>query len=529
MIAKFIKILLFIIYGTQIIITAQTKDIVAYYPEWGAAHKTYFVKNIVTSGSVNKITVLIYAFVEPGPDSSGNIVPKFMNSYIDYRQPYSPEMSVDGVADDSAQPLKGQFNQLKKLKRINPKLKILLSIGGWSGSTYYSDAALTTASREKFVDDCIDKFIRGNLPVDSASGGKGVAAGIFDGFDIDWEFPLKGGAEGIHNNPNDKKNLTKLFALFRKKMDEINPGLILTAAVAAGKPNVDNYDIVKDQKYLDWFNLMTYDFHGSWDNVAAHHTNLLASPEDTTGNGIKLSFDNSIKYFLDSLGVSGRKIVPGAAFYGKLWCNVDSINHGLYQAGIGAGEDSVFSSGNYSNISTLESKGYKYYWDTLAMAPWLYNASEKKFCSFDDPKSISLKAHYVDAYNLRGLMFWEISQDDSSGTLVNTIYTRNMPDVKIKRSNTIKNFASVQITEPKNFETFMKGSNVIINTNEIDKANGTVKVEFFGDGISLGYDTKAPFDWVWFNLPTGKHKIKAVASNKEGNKKFSKEVTINIY
>src|ERR1035437_2987412 len=169
----------------QLTILAQKKEIVAYYPEWGPALRNYYVKNIVTSGSANKITVLNYAFVEPGPDSSGNITAKFMNPYLDYQQVYSADSSVDGVADDSTQPLRGQFNQLRILKTKYPGLKIVISIGGWTGSALFSDAALTSESREKFVNDCIDKFIYGNLPKRNNVGGNGVAAGIFDGFDID--------------------------------------------------------------------------------------------------------------------------------------------------------------------------------------------------------------------------------------------------------------------------------------------------------------------------------------------------------
>jgi chitinase len=130
-----------------------------------------------------------------------------MNPYLDYQQVYSADSSVDGVADDSTQLLRGEFNQLKKLKAIHPELKIVISIGGWTGSTWFSDAALTPQSREKFVNDCIDKFIYGNLPRGNNAGGNGVAAGIFDGFDFDWEFPVIGGDGGIHHNKNDQERI----------------------------------------------------------------------------------------------------------------------------------------------------------------------------------------------------------------------------------------------------------------------------------------------------------------------------------
>jgi Chitinase len=524
MLNKNIKIILLIIFSFQVFLSAQKKEIVAYYEGGSAVYRSYFVKNLKSSGSADKITVLNYAFALPGQDSSGNIV-LFFDHYIDYQQAYSPDMSIDGIADDSTRLLRGQFNQLKKLKAKYPKLKILLSIGGWGGCTFYSDAALTPESREIFVHDCINKFIYGNLPLDKNAGGKSVAAGIFDGFDIDWEFPVSGGPKGTHYNKNDKENFTELLKLFRKKMDAINPKLLLTAAVAADKPNLDNYDIKNAGQYLNWFNVMTYDYHGFLNNATAHHTNLLSSSVDTTENGAKNSFDKSVKYFKDSLGVSSRKIIPGAAFYGKSWMNVDSTNGGLYQPATFSPDGGY---GFYSKLSTLESNGYKYYWDSLAMAPWLYNQEKKIFWTFEDPKSIALKSRYVDAYNLGGLMFWELSGDDSAGTLLNTIYNRNMPDMKVNKNRNGTKVLTTRIIKPLRRDSILAGSNLIISTGEADKSSTIKKVEFYGDGVSLGYDTKAPFNWVWFNVPEGEHKIKVIATDYEGDTTISKEVELHM-
>lgn len=516
---RLLKFLTLIIFSTQFIMSAQ--EVVAY---WGASPYGYYVKNIEATGSAKKITVLNYAFAVPGPDSAGNIVATFRDPYPVYVQPYTADMSIDGTADDSAQQLRGQFNQLKKLKTMNPNLKILLSIGGWGGCTYFSDAALTEKSRETFVDDCINKFILGNLPVIDSAGGMGAAAGIFDGFDIDWEFPLSGGPEGMHYNPEDKENYTKLIKQFRKKLDAIRPGLLLTAAVPADKPNINNFDIAGVQNYLNWFNLMTYDFHGIWDNVTGHHTNLLSSPNDTAESGGKLSFDKSVKYFLDTLRVKNYKIVPGAAFYGKAWGNVNSTNEGLYQAGKDSGRVLKPGMGNYSSIPRMLSDGFNYYWDTLAMAPFLYNKGEKIFFTFDDAKSISLKRHYVDAYKLRGIMCWEISGDDSLGTLINTMYTGRMPEAEAGKIQLGKSTPIISITYPRNKKEVAAGTNLIINTYCEDKNNQIIKVEFYGDGLSLGYCTKAPFDWAWFNMPEGEHTLKAIATDSYGNKGVSQTV-----
>ena len=230
---KFRYIVLISLIFLPLIVNAQKKEIVAYFPEWRAkGEHPYYVKDIEKRNSADKITILNYAFIIPHPDSSGIIIPQFIDSNMAYIQPYTKTISIDGVADDSTQVLRGQFNQLKKLKQRHPELKILLSIGGWEGSRYFSDAALTSGSREYFVNSCIDRFISGNLPLIKGAGGKGAAAGIFDGFDIDWEYPVKGGSN-IHHNPDDNNNLSKLIALFRSKLDSINPAYILTETVPA--------------------------------------------------------------------------------------------------------------------------------------------------------------------------------------------------------------------------------------------------------------------------------------------------------
>ena len=522
-----ISLIIFIVLF-QLSITAQKREIVAYYPEWGPALKNYYVKNIEISGSANKITVLNYAFIEPAPDSSGNITAKFMNPYQDYQKIYSADSSIDGIADDSTQLLRGQFNQLKKLKAMHPELKIVISIGGWTGSTWYSDAALTPQSRENFVNDCIDKFIYGNLPRAHNTGGNGVAAGIFDGFDIDWEFPVIGGDEGIHHNKNDRENLSELIILLRKKLDGLKPGFLLTAAIPARGGDLYKFNLKKDQESMNWFNIMTYDFHGSWDKKSDHHTNLFSSSADTIFPGIKESLAGSVLYLIDSIGISPQKIVPGAAFYGRGWKIADSTNNGLYQPGSVASGVSESGFNDYKEFPALMKSGYKYNWDNEAMAPYLYSSKDSTFWTFDDPVSVALKTRFTYSHNLRGLMFWEISGDDSVGTLVNTIYDRNIPDIKFHKEYAGKKYPLISLTIPSGTKTIHAGNDIIININEIKIDAPLVKVEYYADNLSLGYNTKPPFSWVWFNISKGKHKLKAAAIDSLGNKKFCKEIVIYV-
>ena len=510
------------------ILNAQKKEIIAYFPEWRAkGDHPYYVKDIETRNSADKITVLNYAFLVPGPDPSGKIIPQFIDSGMAYTQVYNAGMSIDGKADDSTQALRGQFNQLKKLKHRHPELKIVLSIGGWEGCRYFSDAALTPESREIFVNTCIDRFISGNLPLINGAGGKKAAAGIFDGFDIDWEYPVKGG-NNIHHNPEDNNNLSKLIALFRAKLDSIKPGYILTAAVPSTEKYGRYYNVHYDQQYLDWYNLMTYDYRGGWDTTTGHNSNLLSSSIDTTSDRDRNSFDKTVHLFNCIYGISKSKLVPGAAFYGRGWQDVDTINNGLGMKGSVANSTVDDGYNYFSDLGQFQEHGFKLHWDNYTMAPYLYNPAEKIFWTFDNANSIVLKALYVDAYDLRGIMFWEISGDDSIGTLVNTIYTRKMPDVKIKMDKKAESLPDITITSPLPSDWINSGSNVVIETESPDTTGAIIKVEYFGDRKSLGLDTQAPFNWVWFNIPEGKHSIKVIAYDNSGRRKESSPVKILV-
>lgn len=502
---------------------AQQKEIIAYFPEWSARNQ-YYVKNIETSGAADKITVINYAFCVPAPDSTGTILPMFLNPYFAYRQFYTSDMSIDGAADDSTQALRGQFNQLKKLKARHPQIRLLISIGGWTGSSYISDAALTAASREKFVDAVIDLYILGNLPVNGSAGGTGAAAGVFDGIDIDWEYPIFGGIEEARHSEKDNDNLTELFKLFRAKLDAINPKLLLTAAIPGIMPYAGNYNLKDDQKYVDWYSIMTYDFTGGWNGITNHHTNLFSSAKDTSEAGAYFSFDYSVKLFRDTFGVSPDKLIPGAAFYGRGWVVNNTANGGIGQQGSLA--SGVHESGfnYYSHLKKMfANDSCTLYWDMEAMAPYYFCPAAKEFWTLDDEQSIVLKSQYADAYGLRGMMFWDICGDDSIGTLVNAIYTRNMPNADICDSSFSP--LSLKIKLLADSAKYYAGDNIIVSA----EAEGSIaRIEFFIDGKSIGCDTREPFNWVWFNAKPGKHEIKAEAVSFSGGKAVSAKTSITI-
>ena len=184
---------------------------VGYFTQWGIYGRAFPVKKLDTSGAASRLTHLNYAFGNVSEDGRCYVDggPGEGDAWADYQRPVPAEESVDGVADAPGQALNGNFSQLAKLKAKHPNLKVLISLGGWSWSTYFSNAARTDASRKAFVASCIDLYIKGNLPVvDGAAGGPGAAAGVFDGIDLDWEWPGCEGEPGNVIRPEDRENFT---------------------------------------------------------------------------------------------------------------------------------------------------------------------------------------------------------------------------------------------------------------------------------------------------------------------------------
>ena len=397
------------------------KRVVGYFTQWGIYTQDYFLRTLDARGSAARLTHLNYAFgnvrdnrcevgvlkaVDPDTGEGGD-------AYADYSRQFSAAESVDGVADRWDQPLRGNWNQLRKLKAKYPQLKVLISLGGWTLSRGFASAA-RPENRQAFVASCIDAYIHGNLPAFDGAGGAGVAAGVFDGFDIDWEYPAAcglscGGAE-------DSDNFTALLAEFRRQLDAVRPGLQLTVAVGAGidKIRVTRPDLY--HPYVDAINVMSYDFHGSWDAISNFHSALFDSPADpSSGDARYYNSNDAIQAFLDR-GVPAAKLTLGVASYGRGWSNVASTNHGLYQRGsVAAGSEEP----GVESYRVLKTLGWPQYADPAAQARWIYNGNT--FWSFDDPATLADKMAYVQVQGLGGAFLWDFSGDDAQGALVAAI------------------------------------------------------------------------------------------------------------
>ncbi|MBD8524591.1 glycosyl hydrolase family 18 protein [Pseudomarimonas arenosa] len=395
---------------------------IGYFVQWGIYGRNYRVRNIETSGSAARLTHINYAFgnvrnnrcevginqpADPNTGAGGD-------AFADYTKAFSAAESVDGVADTWDQKLRGNWNQLKKLKARHPGLKVLISLGGWTWSRGFASAA-RPENRQAFVASCIDAYIRGNLPSSDGAGGAGAALGVFDGIDLDWEYPNAcglscGGAE-------DRANFNALLAEFRRQLDAVRPGLLLTIASGAGIDKIRATDPGIYHASLDFINIMSYDFHGAWEPRTHFHSALFGSSDDpSTGDVRFYNTDDAVQAFLDR-GVPASKLNIGIGFYGRGWTGVPNINNGLYQTGSAA--HGTYEAG-IEDYKVLKNLGWPSFTHSQAMAQWIYNGNT--FWSFDTPVTIANKMQYVKTRGLGGAFVWEFSGDDASGSLMRAVH-----------------------------------------------------------------------------------------------------------
>ncbi|SEF17594.1 glycosyl hydrolase family 18 protein [Jiangella alba] len=403
---------------------------VGYFTQWGIYGRDFLVQDLDLTGAASDLTHLNYAFANIHPDTLTCFEANRPNgpkdspaegdyagdAWADYGRGFAAGDSVDGVGDTWDQPLAGNFNQIKELKAKYPHLKALVSIGGWTWSRHFSRAAATPESRERFVSSCVDRFLRGDLPVIDGRGGPGAAAGVFDGFDIDWEWP--GVPEdlqhpGNHWSPNDKENFTALLAEFRRQLDalgaETGAAYELSAFLPANPVLVDaGWDVTQIFDSLDFGNVQGYDLHGTWrPDLAGHQANTYDDPANPLADGQRFSVDAAMSYYVDR-GVPPSQLTVGIPLYGRGWTGVaDGGTHGAWQPATGAAPGEFPEEPGTDRYRNL--RGGQIFHDEQVLASWSYDGTE--FWSFDDPWLVDKKADYITAGGFGGAMWWDLAGD----------------------------------------------------------------------------------------------------------------------
>ncbi|NUS27943.1 MAG: chitinase [Streptomyces sp.] len=368
--------------------TGGDKVKLGYFTEWGVYGRNYHVKNLVTSGSASKITHINYAF---GNVKDGKCVVD--DTYAAYDKAYTADQSVSGVADTWDQPLRGNFNQLRELKAKYPNIKVLYSFGGWTYSGGFAQAAANPAA---FAASCKSVIEDPRW------------ADVFDGIDIDWEYP---NACGLTCDTSGAAAFKNLVAALRS---EFGSDYLVTAAITADASSggkIDAADYGGASAYLNWYNVMTYDYFGAWDKTGptAPHSPL------TSYSGIPKAGFNSADAIakLKAKGVASSKLLLGIGFYGRGWTGVTQAAPGgtatgpatgTYEAGI---EDYKVLKTSCPATGTVGGTAYAY--------------CGSNWWSYDTPATIGTKMAWAKSQGLGGAFFWEFSGDSSNGELVSAI------------------------------------------------------------------------------------------------------------
>jgi chitinase len=288
----------------------------------------------------------------------------------------------------------GNVKQLFLLKQKNRNLKTLLSVGGWSYSSNFAQAASTDAGRSNFANSTLTLI-------------KDLG---FDGVDIDWEYPA---------DSTEAQNFVLLLKTTRDALDayaqKYSPGyrLLLSVAAPAGPSSYQYMKFGEMDQYIDMWNLMAYDYAGSWDTVSGHQANW--NPSTSSIASTPFSTYRPITDYIKA-GVTIAKINIGIPLYARGFMNTNGPGQSYSGTGPGTWEAGIY------DFKTLPQKGATEAFSPTMVAGWSYDNVQKVFMSYDTHESAWAKAKCIQTYKLGGAMYWELSADKSGNdSLINTV------------------------------------------------------------------------------------------------------------
>lgn len=386
---------------------AAASEVVGYYPGWKSDAFAVTAANV----DAGKLTMALYAFVDLCWDGKhGNPEPS-VNLVAPCQEPLNGALAFRDEAADGA-----NLRALVALKKNHPKFKVVVSVGGWDWSNRFSNVADSVEARANFIASSLRLMRRYGL----------------DGIDIDWEYPTEAGVPCVAGEtcarPQDKQNFITLARELRAAFDAAGEKdrkhYVITIAAGGNANYINDADggwIKELAKSLDWINIMAYDFHMPWEKNSGHHAALYADAKDPVAASAFYA-SGAVERYLEA-GIAADKLVLGVPFYGYGWkgCAPGADGDGQYQACDGGATGGV-NGGNAYGFSHLLKQGmltpsfeggngYRRYWNVSARVPYLYNAREQIWISYEDQASLKEKARYIKRQGLRGAMFWELSAD----------------------------------------------------------------------------------------------------------------------
>jgi len=358
-------------------VAGHGKVVVCYWGTW-ANYRPKEGKFVTENVDGSLCTHLIYSFA--GLDTGKSAI-KTLDAWLDLEDNY-------GLAG---------FKKATDLKIKYPHLKVMIAIGGWNeGSTKYSQMAKDDEKRGMFVNSTVE-FLKKHK---------------FDGLDLDWEYPAKRGG-----SPEDKKSFIYLARDLKAAFTEDK--FLLTAAIGAGKATIDiSYDVPGMYKYMDFVNVMCYDYHGKWDKKTGHNAPLRARPDEVGGN-VFLNLEYTINYLLKK-GAKPEKTILGVPLYGRAFLlSNPAMNHmgdpakTTSFAGPYTREQGFLGYNEICKELSAPSSNWTIVWEKCHQAPYMFR--HDRWVSYDNERSVRLKANFAFEKKLGGVMVWSIETDDFNG------------------------------------------------------------------------------------------------------------------
>ncbi|KAF3483730.1 endochitinase 1 [Arthroderma uncinatum] len=379
---------------------------VGYYVNWA----TYDRKFDPTDLDASQYTHILYSFADIAP--SGEV--KFVDTYSNLEKSFAGD-SPSAQGNN----LRGALKQMYMMKKKNRHLKTLLSIGGWSYKDNFRGPASTDAGRQMFAKSSV----------------KMLKDYGFDGIDIDWEYP---------QNEQEAGDMVLLLAEIKKALKEYSDSIgdgykyLLTVASPAGEQHYGKMKLGEMDQHLDFWNLMAYDYSGSWDGKSGHSANIFRSTSDPESTKFNTQ-DALIAY--GKAGIKPEKIVMGMPLYGRAFAQTEG-KPGSQFNGVGEG---TWEKGVY-DYKTLPQEGAQVVECEKEVASYSYDPVKKLFISFDTPKIAGMKANYIKQMGLGGTMWWETSSDKpvGQGSLVETAINHLGGKEKMDKSQNQLNYPQSQ-------------------------------------------------------------------------------------